>query len=303
MGDKMLLSVAEMDTYDPTGVGNPRRLCPACGDEKPKDAAHRSVSVDYTTGLYRCFRCGLKGKLRDFWQERPLTTRRERQRVALSRAFDVPLSQPNIGDSPSQEWRALLHDLQMLADTPGARYLEGRAIPLDIARASRGRFAPSWYGRPAVVFPVRDQNGALVAVQGRYTDGRANPKARTVGEKRSGVFLTPGVFASDAPIIVTEAPIDALSLAVAGYPALALCGTSAPGWLPAACRFQRVLLAFDADDAGDKAADDILPLLRGFGARAKRLRPDGAKDWNEMLQNVGAFALADWLAFHVLPED
>jgi hypothetical protein len=83
---------------------------------------------------------------------------------------------------------------------------------------------------------------------------------------------------------------------MAGCPALAFIGTSGPRWLHIACGLRRVILAFDADEAGDKAAAKIAALLQPYGARCERLRPDGAKDWNAMLQVLGSDGLADWLA-------
>jgi DNA primase len=142
----------------------------------------------------------------------------------------------------------------------------------------------------------------LIAAQGRFVDGRDNPKAITYGPKKYGVFLTPGALGrmEGAPLIVTEAPIDALSLAAVGFPALALCGTSGPPWLHRAGAFRRVMLAFDADEAGDRAAHELAPDLETFGARCSRLRPEGGKDWNEILCTIGAPALCDWLALRVL---
>jgi DNA primase len=89
-------------------------------------------------------------------------------------------------------------------------------------------------------------------------------------------------------LVVTEAPLDALSLAAVGVPALALCGTHAPAWLPLVAAFRRVALAFDADGAGDQAAALLGPLLRSFGARPERWRPEGGKDWNELLTRQGS---------------
>jgi DNA primase len=169
-----------------------------------------------------------------------------------------------------------------------------------------------------VVFPIRDRQSTLVAASGRYIDGRDNPKTRTTGTKSAGVFSAPAraqstlpssrlVFASfdkgATEIIICEAPLDALSLATAGYPAIALCGTSAPAWIHLACGLKRVLLAFDADAAGDQAAATLAPLLSSFGARVHRLRPEGGKDWNEFLQIYGRDALTDFLAVPVLREE
>lgn len=64
-----------------------------------------------------------------------------------------------------------------------------------------------------------------------------------------------------------------------------------------------MLLATDADEAGDGAAVKLGRELASFGARCQRLRPEGAKDWNELLLKWGQPALSDWLAPRVLLED
>lgn len=302
MGVQFSLSDLEaFDPHSPQRDGERRLLCPLCGHDKPRDAAHRSLCLNTETGAWRCWRCSATGKLTDFWQERPVQTRRARHRAALSRAFDIPSSPAPVPEPPSSEWRTQLRNLQSAADTPGEAYLIGRGIPIEMAHTAGVRFSAAWFGRPAVVFPLRDRSGALVAAQGRYVDGRDDPKARTVGEKRVGLFATPDAFDSILPaIILSEAPLDALSLAVAGYPALALCGTSGPEWLPKACAFRRVMMAFDADEAGDRAADELSPVLRSFGARPERMRPEEAKDWNEALQLIGREALTDYLSSKML---
>lgn len=113
---------------------------------------------------------------------------------------------------------------------------------MGVCQCAKVKWSPSWLGRPAVVFPIYDDKGALVAAQGRYTDGREDPKARTLGRKKRGVFLTGDFWEQvrkGAPVILTEAPIDALSLSACGFPALALCGRSGwPQWLPIKCAFK-----------------------------------------------------------------
>lgn len=300
------LSLADLEAYDPHAPvgGHERRfLCPFCGDDKPKNAAHRSLSLNSEQGAFYCYRCGAGGKLTDFWQERPVASRRARAREQLNRVCALPPITPKTPKPDKvRDLRAQLHDLQPLANAPGAAYLTGRGVSLDVCHAAGARFATNWLGRPAIVFPLRDRDGALVAAQGRYTDERDNPKARTLGDKKAGLFVAHGAW--DVPaLIVCEAPIDALSLATAGFAALALCGTAGPDWLPKACAFRRVLLGFDADDAGDRAAVDLAPMLAGMGARGQRLRPEGVKDWNEFLQTYGRDALADFLAAPVLMEE
>ncbi|RZA10578.1 MAG: hypothetical protein EOP10_34540, partial [Proteobacteria bacterium] len=78
------------------------------------------------------------------------------------------------------------------------------------------------------------------------------------------------------------------------------CGTSGPAWLHIACGLRDVALAFDADEAGDKAALESEKWLTPYGARCTRLRPEGFKDWNENLIAIGQTKLSDWLVAQLL---
>jgi Toprim-like len=300
------LSLADLEAFDPGAPerGAQRRfLCPlpACSAKRP-DAAHRSLCVNTASGAWLCHRCGAHGTVRERWNTEPRRSPRERARAALRQAFAVDGARPAAPGAPSDppgadpdrpaaprppreagDWRNALRDVRPLAGTPGEAYLHRRGIALDLAHEAGVRHGPDWYGRPAVLFPIYDRDGALVACQGRYVDGRDDPKTRTAGPKSRGVFATPGAREADRVAIV-EAPIDALSLAACGLPAVALAGTTAPDWLPVACAFKRVLLATDADAAGEEAALKLAPAFGAHGARVARLRPARAKDWNEALQ-------------------
>ena len=82
--------------------------------------------------------------------------------------------------------------------------------------------------------------------------------------------------------------MDALSavlLPAPGLPSDCLVASTAgtarrlPGWLHA-CQHLPLLCGYDADPAGDQAAR---ALLRQH-PRLQRLRPLGAKDWNDLLR-------------------
>lgn len=307
-----LLTLAELERHDPgapgAGLRERRFLCPlpACADHQ-NPARHRSLSVDMDTGKWHCHRCKAGGLLRERWPERPRMSRGERGRrylsevCGLARQADTPAPDPK--DGPADAWRDHLEGRLPIAGTPAETYLcERRGIPAELARQT-AQYHPAFRpwkdtpnipnkhrapDRPAVLFPIRDLEGRLVAAQGRYMD-RREPKTMTTGHAKAGLFATPGALEAD-PVIITEAPIDALSLAAVGYPAVALCGTALREWLAQPLAMRRVLLAFDADAAGDKAASEWTAALR-FGTRCARLRPNGAKDWNELLQAVGAEAL------------
>jgi len=91
---RSVLTLADLERYDPRALerGGRRRFCcplPDCS-AKPVDAAHRTLSVDPATGLWKCHRCGGGGQLREWWaplRARPLT-RRQRS-LATRRALGL----------------------------------------------------------------------------------------------------------------------------------------------------------------------------------------------------------------------
>ena len=178
---------------------------------------------------------------------------------------------------------AALCDREPLASTAGAMYLEGRGIDPAAAAENDVRYHANWLGRgPAVVFAIRNLAGRVVAAQGRFIASSTTPKAMTIGTLSAGVYRTAAAFDVDV-VAITEAPIDALSIAVSGLPALALCGTSLPGWLRRALAFRTVIVATDADAAGNAAAQKITNDFN-LGSNVRRMTlPDGAKDANALL--------------------
>lgn len=327
-----ILTLAEIEAFDPGNVSS-RRLCPLCGTEKPKDAAHRSLSLDAQSGKWKCFRCSAGGTLREFWREREthapspfgkssFAARKSRLNAVLKleptvetappfEALQSPINAKNEtapeSAPPKLEWREKWERATALAETRGAAYLTTRGVDLESAVLAETRFHPKWSGHAAVVFPLKNRAGEIIAAQARAISGSAK---LTAGPKKEGAFFAPvqmksgRVFApldGSTPVIaITEAPIDALSLASAGFPAIALCGTSGPNWLHIACGLRRVALALDADEAGEKASGELEKILTPFGAKCERLLPENAKDWNEMLLKIGAAQLGDWLSGRLL---
>lgn len=302
------LSLADLERHDPgarPGGTERRFMCPLPGPcaGKSVSADHRTFCLNTRTGAWYCQRCHAEGLLTDFREDRPYVPRQERARQALRRHTELPppcphttpdaaSAPPEAGQDPTQEAQdrkkltEILGKVGPLRGTPGEAFLTRRGVSPELAAAAKARYTSDMYGRPAVVFPIRNAAGDLVAVHGRHTDGRTDPKAHTCGPLGTGVFWTSEEVRQADTIAIAEAPIDALSLAAAGLPAIALCGTSLRVWLPLPFAWKRVLLAFDADDAGDHAAQEWTAALR-YGTFCPRLRPEGAKDWNELLQRAG----------------
>ena len=313
------LSLDDLLAFDPHHTqkeGERDCCCPLCGTQKRVDAAHRSLSYNARTGLFRCARCGAKGILREWIAKKePHSERHSDPRYAARVRFRKhlalpPLNAPSVGQATSdisasqtpqqKHWREMLEraNLIPIAQTLAEKYLCGqRGLPIDVCQDAEVRFTTAFFGRPAAVFPIRDTKGGLVAAQGRYIDEKDNPRMRTVGEKKSGVFWAASngsELRSQPPVrrwlTVTEAPIDALTLTACGVPGaiVALCGCDGvPKDLTLCAAFGTVYLAFDADEAGDKATVLLAPLFQAMGATVLRLRPSDVKDWNESLIRHG----------------
>ena len=279
--ERPVLTLADIEAIEAgtRGRGKEQRFCcplPAC-EAKPRDRNHRSLSLEVATGLWHCFRCGASGLLREAWTD---NTTPAGKGNTLRPGRRAPPAKPE-NQSPNSSWEEQLGRARPLAGSVGERYLTDRGITSGIAAAAGSLFALKFFGRTAVVFPMSSSDGTTVAVHGRYIDG-GEPRMRTAGPKTSGVFTSTGLI--DVGVIaVTEAPIDALSLAVLGMPAIATCGTSWPEWLPSALMGSQVNIAFDADDPGDSAAAHLGQVLSGLCVQSRRLRPAGVKDWNDAL--------------------
>jgi Toprim-like len=205
-------------------------------------------------------------------------------------------------------WRRRWDQAMSVAGTRGESYLASRGIPIEVATAAGVRYLERWehWTRDEsgdwrlegtsrrVVFPIVDKLGQLIGIQGRkIADSERGEKMLTNGH--GGIFVagTPWPLEETQRVAIVEAPIDALSLAAVGVPALATQGTSWPAWLPLALAFRKVLLAHDNDEpnaygehAGDMAASSLVPALRSYGAEPERFSPL-SKDWNQDLQELG----------------
>ena len=286
------LSLAELEAFDPgSGSGDERRhLCPLCGPDHRQDAAHRALAVNVATGAWLCHRCGASGLLAEHQTHRPRVTARAivaRHRDTLARSPEPPS-----GPSP---WRHL--HLEPLINSPGEAYLASRGLPIPLPPNAEVRWCAAFgpHGgrvRPAVVFAIRGEGGRLVAVHARFVD-RVMPKCRSLGPVSHGLFVAPGALEA-AVLVVTEAPVDALAMAAAGVPAVATCGSrgSWPAWLALAGR--TVILAQDADAAGDRQAVALATAAAKAGATVFRLRPP-VKDWALAIEQGGWPALREAL--------
>ncbi len=195
-----------------------------------------------------------------------------------------------------------------LLGTPGADYLRERGIPTDMAHTNGARYHPRYPYKlkhaPAVVFPVYsgDRSGELVALSARFLEPERDTggeKQRSAGKLSWGMFGTRGVL-NRPEVVMAEAPIDALSLAVAGIPTFATCGVSNLRPFPKLFGGKTIICAFDLDSDPVKQVKIRAAMERlkdEHNGRVVWLKPpgNGLKDWNDVLCNYGSAGLAHYL--------
>ncbi len=144
--------------------------------------------------------------------------------------------------------------------------------------------------RGYVTFPVADVGGNFGEVYGRKIareDGRTgSPKHLYLAGPHRGVWNV-AAFAETDELIVAESVIDALTLWCAGFRHVtAAYGTD--GWTPEHQQavqehgIRRVLIAFDADIAGDKGAKALAAGLATVGVESYRVELPRDSDVNEV---------------------
>ncbi len=162
-----------------------------------------------------------------------------------------------LGYSPSETWDALVRNLKDKGVTEKSMLDAGLA-----ARGQRGRLRDWFRGR--VMFPIYDLSGSPVGFGARLLDGDG-PKYLNSPETRiyRKAQLLYGLNWAKAPItrsgysLVVEGYTDVIGLHLAEMPvAVATCGTAlGEEHFDLLRRFsERIVLAFDADEAGVGAA-------------------------------------------------
>ena len=313
------LSLSELESFDSKSAahGRERRfLCPVCGQNKPRDSAHRSLAVNTENGSFLCHRCQTKGRLKEFWEARPIMQKKERTRLKLMAHF--ALDESVFISKPKEKAEAKTENLSEKMEkyqanfvhSPAEIYLDGRGISTEIAIKAGCGYAEKWEhweksdekwilkgtDRRAV-FPIYDSAGNLIAIHGRAIDeAHLNSPKITRGDKSVGLFLSDANIFESKILAICEGACDALALSMCGIPSVAMTGTTSPDWFYKKMAFRRVLIATDADDAGDKSAYKLKTELASRGTKTFRLRSRHAKDWSEVLEKIGAAQMRDFLS-------
>ena len=152
--------------------------------------------------------------------------------------------------------------------------------------------------RNRLMFPVIDVRGAVIGFSGRILgDGEPKylntPDTPVFSKSRNLFALNLAKRSKRGMLILAEGNVDVVMLHQAGFDcAVASLGTSLT---PEQARLMKnytenVVIAYDSDAAGVKAAQRAIGLLEPVGLQVRVLRMEGAKDPDEFIKLRGADA-------------
>lgn len=152
------------------------------------------------------------------------------------------------------------------------------------------------YFRNRVMFPIIDTSGNIIAFGGRVLDD-SKPKylnsSDTPGFKKSRNLFALN-YAKDScseEMILCEGYMDVIALHAAGFSnAVATLGTAiTPEQARIMAKYtKKVIISYDSDEAGQRAANRAMLLLGEVGLDVRVLHMTGAKDPDEFIKKFGA---------------
>lgn len=155
---------------------------------------------------------------------------------------------------------------------------------------------PYDYFRNRVIFPIIDVTGNVVAFGGRVMDDSVpkylNTSDTPAFKKSRNLFALNYAKSKCADrIILCEGYMDVIALHTHGFEnAVATLGTAiTPEQVRIMAKYtKQVVISYDSDEAGQRAANKAMKLLSEVGLDVKVLRVTGAKDPDEFFKKNGA---------------
>ncbi|MCL2616335.1 MAG: DNA primase [Defluviitaleaceae bacterium] len=193
--------------------------------------------------------------------------------------------------------KGLLEKLQSLSYTLEDALASGIVLPSKRGTGYYCRFG----GR--LIFPIIDVRGKVVGFGGRTLDG-GEPKylnsaeSATFNKSRNLYGLNLARKAKAREYILVEGYMDVISLHQAGFAnSVAALGTAFNTEHAKALKgyADSVVIAFDSDEAGTRAALKAIPFLVGEGLRVRVMSLRGAKDPDEYVKKYGGQVFAEEL--------
>lgn len=262
-----------------------RHLAKRAGMEVPEDENYRS-QYHQQERLWALS----KDAARYFRQQLFSPAGREAAEYIVSRGLSKDtVTRFGLGFAPNS-WSGLLDAMKAKGYTPEELLDAGLAVRSQQKGTVYDRF------RNRLMFPIIDVRGNVIGFGGRVMDDSKpkylNSPETVIFNKRKNLFALNVAKKSKLDcIILTEGYMDAIALHQYGFDcAVASLGTSlTEEHANILSKYtNRVVLTYDADEAGQNATRRAVPMLEKAGLQVKILRMQGAKDPDEFLKKYGA---------------
>jgi len=189
------------------------------------------------------------------------------------------------------------------------KYLKDKKYPDELLKQSglfqvderRGMYDKFWN---RVIFPITDVNNRVIGFGGRVM-GDAKPKylnspeTKVFDKSRNLYGLNIARTSRKKNLIICEGYLDVISMHQAGFNnAVASLGTALTSQQASLMKryTNEVMIVYDNDEAGKKAALRAIPLLKQAGLAAKVINLEPYKDPDDFVQGLGAEALEERLS-------
>lgn len=185
-----------------------------------------------------------------------------------------------------------------------AGYTDEEMIAAFLCGKNQKTGRPYDYFRNRVMFPIIDVAGNVIAFGGRVMDD-SRPKylnsSDTPAFKKSRNLFALNYAKGNCgeQMILCEGYMDVIALHAAGFPcAVATLGTAITSEQARLMTkyAERIVISYDSDEAGQRAAQKALRILGEVGLETRVLRMSGAKDPDEFIKKFGADRFRQLLA-------
>jgi len=288
-------------------------LCPFHGDRHP------SLSVDEEKGSFVCYACGERGDVFAF-----VSKIENVGFVEAANKLSIDSGRSAIEGKDNKDARLPAERLPVV---DSRLPIENEAFLALLLPAGSGcpELTPTWldFGvgqspflvpgrwkamRNRLVFPVRDEEGRLVGFAARRLSDEDRDKPKYINSETGGLYrkseLLYGLYEAreairrEGSVFLVEGYKDVLAMHAAGFRhTVALCGTAlCPGHIALLKRYTTsVRVMLDADKAGRKATDAIVPTLAGEGMEAVRIGLPEGDDPDSLFRRLGREAFAAYV--------
>lgn len=270
----------------------------------------------------KCFSCGIGGDIIDIYaQAKGLDVKDPNDfKQALNELADLlnindnrtPIKKEKVSNKKAEKIYTD-QEIEILVgkahkNVGKTNYFKNRGFIDDTIETYKLGYTPSYKVKgfdngPAAIVPYPNESyyfARMISPKGKMT--KSFLKGRSLP-----IFNKDAINDNDV-IFVTEGQFDCLSILQIGFPSIGTNSVAGNGKLMKYLKDNEItdkvfIVAYDADTAGDKGAEQLISLLEGEGFKAIRYRPSGGKDINEMLVKCKDKLLEDLVNVYGEAED